>query len=144
MKSPYNFDHIRQKDGEPLTEWFVRVIEWAISESKGRVGRIRYALHELEELARDEGRTDGSREVQQKMDAETVRLRKRIADLELMLRGSVSKIDAEAERQAAAEAMRYRAEERAMDHGCVPNNTSEAISALTLPKPLWTETVRPK
>ncbi|MBZ9808143.1 hypothetical protein [Mesorhizobium sp. ESP-6-2] len=144
MKSPFNFEHIRPKDGEALSEWFVRVIERAISESKGRVGRIRYALHEMERMARDEGRLDGKREVQQRMDAETAALSKRIADLELMLRGSVSRIDAEAERQAAAKAMRNRCSDAVMDYGCAPNNASEAIDALSLPKPLWTETVRSK
>lgn len=44
----------------------------------------------------------------------------------------------------AAEGMRNRAAERAMNYGCVPNDTSEAIENLPLPKPLWTETVRPQ
>ncbi|TPK18075.1 hypothetical protein [Mesorhizobium sp. B2-5-7] len=144
MRDSYDYLHIRPKDGESLSLWFTRVIECAISDSKGRQGRIRGALHDLERMAREEGMAEGRREVQQLMDTETARLGKRITDLELMLRGSVSKIDAEAERQEAARAMRNRCSDAAMDYGCVPNNTSEAIYALPLPKPLFTQTVRPK
>ncbi|MBZ9873477.1 hypothetical protein LB542_21840 [Mesorhizobium sp. BR1-1-9] len=144
MKDSYDYSHIRPKDGESLSVWFTRVIEWAISESKGRQGRIRSALHDLERMAREEGKAEGRREVQALMDIETAKLNKRITTLDLSLRGTVSRIDAEAERQAAAKGMRNRAEEKAMNYGCVPNNTSEAIAALKLPDPLWTETVRPK
>ncbi|RJT32784.1 hypothetical protein D3227_25635 [Mesorhizobium waimense] len=144
MKAPYNFDHIRSKNGEPLTEWFVRIIEWAISESKGSQGRIRYALHQLERMARDEGIAEGRREVQARMDMETAKLRKRIADLDLFLKASVSRIEAEEARQKAAEGMRNRASERAETKHGVPTNTSDAIDNLSLPKPLFTNTVRPK
>ncbi|TGR33016.1 MULTISPECIES: hypothetical protein [unclassified Mesorhizobium] len=142
MRSPYSFDHIRQKDGEPLTEWFVRVVEWAIAESKGRVGRIRYALHAFEGLARDEERAAVQREADARLKRETEPLQKRIAELEHMLRGTVSKTDAEAMWVAAAEAMRNKAEFFAMDLGEIPNSLSEAIGALPLPKLRWISTTR--
>lgn len=144
MKHAYSFDHIRQKDGEPLTEWFVRVIGWAIAESKGREGRIRNALHEMEGIARDDERAVAQREVEARLKRETEPLHRRIAELELMLRGTVSKTVAEAMCTAAAEAMRNKAEFFAMDMGEVPNSLSEAIAALPLPKPRWTKSACPK
>lgn len=137
MKSPYSFDHIRQKDGEPLTEWFVRVIGWAIAESKGREGRIRYALHAMDGLARDDERAATQRDADARLKRETELLQKRIAELELMLRGMVSRTEAEAVCHAVAEAMRNKAEFFAMDMGEIPNSLSEAIGALPLPKPRW-------
>lgn len=144
MKHAYNFDHIRQKDGESLTNWFVRVIEWAISESKGREARIRAALHRLEGLARAEGKAEGTREADERHKVETTKLQARIAELELYLRHSVSKIAAEEARHEAARAMRNKASDQAEwpDGSITP--TSNAIDNLPLPKPLWTETVRPK
>jgi hypothetical protein len=144
MKSPYSFDHIRPKDGESLTNWFVRVMEWAISESKGREGRIRQALHAMEGLARDDERAAARREAEDRLKRETEPLHKRIAELELMLRGTVSKTEAEAACQAVAEAMRNKAEFAAMDMGEIPNSLSEAIGALPFPKPRWTKSVCPK
>ncbi|MBZ9980412.1 hypothetical protein LB521_04525 [Mesorhizobium sp. BR-1-1-8] len=145
MKARFDFSHIRTKVGESLAEYFTRVVEgWALAESKGRVGRIRYVLHQMERSVRDEGRIEGRREVQQLMDLETARLMKRIADLEVMLRHSVSRIDAEEARQQAALAMRNKASDQAEDIYGAPTSTSVAIDDLRPPKPLWTETVRPK
>src|SRR4051794_34995333 len=108
MKHPYKFDHIRQKLGEPLSEWFVRVIGWAIAESKGREARIRAALHRLETLAYEAGHTDGLRKANAARKQEAVKLQERIAELELYARHSVSKVDAEEARRAAAVAMRNK------------------------------------
>lgn len=143
MKRPYSFSHIRQKDGEPLSGWFVRVIEWAISESSGREGRIRFALHEMERLAHDDSRQAARREADDHLKRETEPLHKRIAELELMLRGTVSRIDAEAACESVALAMRNKAEFAAMNPDDTPTPTSEAIAALPLPKTRWAKAARP-
>lgn len=144
MKSPFNFDHIRRRDGDSLTNWFVRVIEWAISDSSGREGRIRHALHEMERLAREDSRILAKREADDHLKQETEPLHKRIAELELMLRGTVSRKEAEAACEAVALAMRNKAEFAAMNPDDTPTPMSEAIGALGFPKPRWGETVRPK
>lgn len=142
MKQKYSFDHIRQKDGESLAEWFVRVIGWAIADSKGRDGRIRYALHHLEQLAHNQGRVEAFSEAKETHERDTDALQKKIDGLEAMLRRSVSKVEAEEARQKAAIAMRLRASLLAEDLDGMPNSLSEEIYALPLPKPLWTEAKR--
>ncbi|MER9883115.1 hypothetical protein [Mesorhizobium sp. M0118] len=144
MKHPYSFDHIRQKDGEPLTEWFVRVIGWAIAESKGREARIREALHTMEYLAYEAGQTEGLRKADVARKQETAKLHERIAELELYLRHSVSKIEAEQARKQAAIAMRNKASDRAEWPDGSTTPTSDAIDNLSLPRPIWTTTVRQK
>lgn len=143
MRHNYSFDHIRQKDGEPLVEWFVRVIGWAVADRKGSEARIRAALQKFEILAHDAGKSEVAREMKERHDIEVTGLRKRIAELEAFLSVSVSRIDAEEARRKAAEGMRNRAAERAENPDGSPTALSEAIRELSDPKPLWTETVRP-
>ena len=142
----HDFSHIRSKDGEPPSEYFTRVVEgWAVAQGKGRVARIQYVLQHLERAARDEGRAEAKHEAEDRHSKETTVLNKRIAELEAMLRASVSKIDAEEARRKAAIGMRTRASdlaEYAIDGG--PNYLSVEIDGLPLPKPLWTETTRPQ
>jgi len=143
MKHQYSFDHIRQKDGEPLVEWCLRAIGWAVTDSKGREARIRAVLQKFEALAHDESKSEVAREMKERHDIEMTALRKRIGELEAFLSVSVSRIDAEEARRKAAEGMRNRAAERAENPDGSPTALSEAIRELSDPKPLWTDTVRP-
>ncbi|EHK56792.1 hypothetical protein [Allomesorhizobium alhagi] len=138
MKAPYDYSHIRQKDGESLAEYFTRVVaDWAVAESKGRVARVRHALHHMQGLAEEAGLAIARRESGERLLKETAALKGRIADLEAMLRGSVSKIEAEEERRKAAVGMRTRASLLAEGPDGEPNGLSEAIYALPLPSNRW-------
>ena len=95
-------------------------------------------------LAYDVGHTEGLRKADAARKQETAKLQERIAELELYVRHSVSRIDAEQARQQAAIAMRNKASYQAEDFDGVPTCTSVAIEELPPPKPLWTSTVRPK
>jgi hypothetical protein len=143
VREKFSFAHIRPKDGEALADYYTRVIEWAIAEGAGRRGRIRHALHQIEREAHDNGRSEAERAASLRLESETAALRKQIAELNMLLGASVSKIDAEAERQRAAAGMRNRASALAEGEHGIPNELSVAIDNLSDPRPLWTETVRP-
>ncbi|NGO51631.1 hypothetical protein [Allomesorhizobium camelthorni] len=140
MKAPYDYSHIRQKDGESLAEYYTRVVaDWAVVESKGRVARVRHALHHMEGLAEGAGLAIARREGEEHLRQETARLQKRIADLEAVVRGSVSKVEAEEERRKAAVGMRTRAGLLAEGPDGEPWGLSEAIYALPPPSNRWTQ-----
>lgn len=142
--TPYNFDHIREKAGEEIAEYFTRVIEgWALAVGKGRVGRIRYALHQMNQRAYLGGKLAAMRDAGEQLKATMDPLRRRIEELEMILRQSVSKIDAEEARQQAALGMRNKASYLAEERDGSPNVLSEAIDNIPMPKTMWTETVRP-
>jgi hypothetical protein len=143
MKTGFDYSHIRRNDGESLAEYYTRVVaDWAVTESKGRVARVRHALHHMDGFAEEAGIAIARREGEERLRKETARLQKRITDLEAMLRGSVSKVEAEEERRKAAVGMRTRAGLLTEGPDGEPRGLSEAIYALPLPSNRWTQGIK--